>query len=360
MGANDIPHRRAHIAAEAAEWAVRLQSETSVEMRGEFVDWLRESPLHVAEMLRFAETAAALGDFTRWDEHISSLLPEAADDNVVPLSLYSTRPHPSSPSSTPVRKLLRHTALLAASIGVVAVGALFVSRYLGDIVITTQQAERREITLADGSVVNIAPDSSLRIHLTSTERAVALDRGEALFHVAKDKHRPFVVTSDRTQVRAVGTAFSVERQRDGIVITVAEGVVAVTPKNSAENAVGAASSVISLRANEQLSVSTSGVTSRPHTIDGHAEFAWAESQLIFENNSVAEVVRRFNSRNRLQIRILDPSLASRPVSGVFNASDPQSFVSFLEAAAGAKAVTVTPREILVGAPSEQDTPSPAH
>jgi transmembrane sensor len=42
---------------------------------------------------------------------------------------------------------------------------------------------------------------------------VTLERGRAVFHVAKDKARPFLVSSNGTVVRAVGTVFGVEQRR---------------------------------------------------------------------------------------------------------------------------------------------------
>lgn len=351
---------RARIAAEAAEWALHLQSDNSPETRGEFVDWLRTSPLHVAEALRFAEIEALLGEFSGWNKLDSKSSRQMESSNVVPLSVYATRQSAMPPSLPQRTTFLRRAAMLAAAVAVVTIGALLAFRHLDSNIITTQHLEHREITLADGSIVNIAPDTTLGVHFTNAERAVTLDRGEALFHVAKNPNRPFVVTSDHTQVRAVGTAFSVARQASGVVITVAEGVVAVTPKNAPKAAAGTNRPIISLSANQQLTVSESGAVGQTRAIDGRDEFAWTESRLIFENSSVADVVRRFNSRNRLQIRIEDPALATRPVSGIFNATDPQSFVTFLEAAAGARTIARTQQEIVLGAPSDANYTVTAH
>ena len=349
------PERRARAAAEAAEWAMRLRAEMSVAERGAFVDWMRESPLHVAEMLRVAKTEAALAAYTRWDEHAPAT--PLTESNVVPLPNSAGRARVHAGVSR-TRRSLRYTAALAASLGAIAVGVLFVNGFFATSTISTQHFERREITLADGSVVYIAPDSTLQIHMTNQQRSIRLDRGEALFHVAKDKNRPFVVSADDTQVKAVGTAFGVQHADGGTVVTVAEGRVAVSQKESDRNSAGAPA-VVSLGANEQLTVSATGAVSAKRIVDAQAVLAWADNRLIFEDSSVADVVRRFNARNRVQIRIADPALASRPVSGVFNASDPQSFVSFLEAAAGATAKQGS-QEIIVGIPDEHRSTATAH
>ena len=95
-------------------------------------------------------------------------------------------------------------------------------------VIQTERGERREVALADGSVVQVDPETRLRVKYEEHVRRVYLEHGRAFFHVAKNAERPFLVESNDTAVRAVGTAFAVE-QRDNatILVTVAEGKVAI-------------------------------------------------------------------------------------------------------------------------------------
>ena len=58
-GAGTGERNRRLVAAEAAEWLDRLSSDDlSVSDRAEFVDWLRESPVHVAETLRIERLRA--------------------------------------------------------------------------------------------------------------------------------------------------------------------------------------------------------------------------------------------------------------------------------------------------------------
>src|SRR5437762_12773009 len=64
----DASDRRRRAAAEAAEWWVLLQGEVSRGERERYVDWLRESSVHVAEMLRVAQVHGALAQFERWSE----------------------------------------------------------------------------------------------------------------------------------------------------------------------------------------------------------------------------------------------------------------------------------------------------
>ncbi len=92
---------------------------------------------------------------------------------------------------------------------------------------TTQIGERRSIALADGSTIDLNARSTLRVNFSKTERNVELIDGQALFEVAKDKARPFIVRSGETVVRAVGTQFDVYHKKEGTTVTVIEGSVAV-------------------------------------------------------------------------------------------------------------------------------------
>jgi len=66
MGANE---RRKRTSREAAYWWVCLSAEEmSRSEREQFVDWLRESTLHVAEMLRMSVVHGALQGFSSWQD----------------------------------------------------------------------------------------------------------------------------------------------------------------------------------------------------------------------------------------------------------------------------------------------------
>ena len=51
---------------------------------------------------------------------------------------------------------------------------------------------------------------------------------------------------------------------------------------------------------------------------------------MFDKTSVAAAVEQFNRYNRIQLRVADGALADTPITGVFDASEPESFVRFLK------------------------------
>lgn len=320
--------RRARALADAAEWAVRMSAGPLTDAeQGEFVDWLRESPVHVAEMLRIGRVESTLATFD-WDS-IPAMAESYPDHRPVNGSIRRGRDR----FETKRRVWLQG---LAATLLIACIAGLLWPLHSDVITIYTQSGERREITLADGSVVDLSPNTALHIRFSAHLRSVLIDRGESSFHVAKNPSRPFVVRTPEARVQAVGTVFSVARNADSVVVTVTEGQVRVSSGETSASARQPASfSDISLRANEQVSVSSRGTASSIRQIAEAKNVDRAEDSWVFEDARVSDVVARFNDANRLQIRIADRALLQRTVSGVFKPNDPESFIDFLEAIAGA-------------------------
>jgi transmembrane sensor len=337
---------RRRIADQAALWLLTLQSEVLAEaQRVELVDWLRASPLHISELLWACQVQRNLAGWKGW-QHIAPL-DAARPDKVVTLL---ERLQVGRPRRSWIQRA-RGAMLLATGVAAVCLLGALTFMGLGPTVLTTQLGERREMSLADGSVVDLAPGSELVVRYRSHERLVALNHGEALFHVAKIPSRPFIVLAALTRVRAVGTVFNVERGDRGVSVTVVEGRVAVsqqpithTPNSAAESTATA----LSLGADEQVSISPAGRATPVRKVQSEAEVGWASGQLVFENETVAEIARRFNLYNRTQIQVVDTDLGAQRISGMFRASDPASFVAFVRLVTGAKVAARDSTHITLG------------
>jgi len=397
----DANERRRRASLEAAEWWVRLQ-ETGVSRtdREEFVDWLRESALHVAEMLRIAQVHGALEHFQKWTRLSTEGSSEPENVVALPQSPSPAAEERGAPGEPPFERHPRRGrlfALAATLAGLTLLGSwLFFN--VRPQTIETERGERREVALADGSVLQVDPETRLSIHFDEHARRVALERGRALFRVAKNPDRPFLVQADGTTVRAVGTAFGVERDGEAVKITVSEGRVAVlrtsspavvsrsvqpfvhpsspivahpaglaelrlarsgqSPSSKPEiagetkSADGADSKTrlgetdnygtvspgtttpeIYLTAGQQLTVASTGTAEPVRKVDSDRELAWAKGRLVFDNETLAAAIEEFNRYNRVQVHVVDEALAKRLVSAVFDASDPESFIAFIQTVA---------------------------
>lgn len=357
MNHDTSEEHRAKAAGQAAQWLVAIQAEElSSQERAAFIDWLRESPLHVSEMLHACRLHRDLRAFRKWDEIAAASDQETG--RVVNLPARQQARVSQIGESAARGRSARRTVGIAVAAAAAAVCAVIAAVSFGQTTLRTQLGERREVTLSDGSVVDLAPSSEVRVRYQVHARSVILDRGQALFHVAKNPGRPFTVEVWGARVRAVGTVFDVERTEQSVSVTVVEGRVTVTEQPDAPDS-GAASSEesrnVSLGADEQIVISATGGLNTVHKVRGEMAIAWAAGQLIFDNESVAEIARRFNLYNRTQIVLLDQNLAARRISGQFRATDPESFVAFVQSAGGVYVERPSTERIVLGrAPSGTD------
>lgn len=318
---------------EASAWFVDFRvGDTDAGARARFDQWLRASPEHIRAYMEIARTYVELPAIKADPKiDVDALIASARSDANV-LRLDEAVPAPAAtPERRPVVRMWALAAsLVVAALGLGAYGSYYLHRYP---TYTTEIGENRSITLADGSTVDLNARSRLRIEFSRGQRNVELLEGQALFEVAHDASRPFIVRSGGAVVRAVGTQFDVYRSPGGTTVTVVEGRVAVGDTVVPSDAPGA--TLVS--AGEQVTVTAQAITKPKHT-DVAAATAWTQHRLIFDGTPLLEVVENFNRYNARQLIIDDPALAEFHVSGVYASTDPASLIRFLKEQPG---VTVT-------------------
>lgn len=323
---------------EAAEWFVRLRDDSlGMRHRERNVRWLKQSPAHIAELLRIQQVYKVLRA-AKLENRPPAARGEAGS-NVVEL-MPRMSPPPTEDSQSRVRfqawKVAASVACLAVSL---LVGFMLKVVWL-DHTLETDLGEWRSATLTDGTKVRVGPGSLLRVAFGDDHRSVRLIRGEAMFDVAKDHSRPFFVRSEMVGVLAVGTEFRVSRRGGEDVVTVTEGTVAVyrdgrdsvrgaIPEAPAE--IAAATGGVALIAGEQVSVSKSRTVAK-QKVNVDYEIGWADGWLTYEDKTIAEVAGEFNRRNHIKIVIAEPTIAARRLAFFRgSATDPESFVAALAA-----------------------------
>jgi transmembrane sensor len=385
------------ILEEASDWFVNFRvGDVDAEASERFDEWLRRSPEHIRAYWEIAKTYVGLPPASAMSkvkaDELISYGQSHTSANVVPLNPSSRIPEPRAPNVVraegqivvPGRSPRRHfLAAVAFAFALLIAGAVWwqVQRYP---LYATDAGERRSITLADGSTVDLNARSKLRIEFSNAERRVELMEGQALFQVAKDKHRPFLVHSGDALVRAVGTQFDVYRKDSGTTVTVLEGRVAVystahseTPierPNTASQATnteanapsqqllpgastrdfssntsrahgrsGAGAELPSppsdpsgtpavfVSAGEQVTVTPDAIaTPTPQHADLAAATAWMQRKLIFEGSKLIDVASEFNRYNTRHLVIEDSKLKDLQISGVYSSTDPASLIRFLQ------------------------------
>lgn len=385
--------RNKQVYEEASEWVVELHlGEMDAAARQQLDAWFRRSPEHIRAFLQLSCLCEELEDSKLDLGHsLEALIARArASTNIIALEGESNassrqRPDPSARRtvSTPRMGILTPSRFFSWPSGVLAAAALACLGFglvaLNDYRnshFATGTGEQRIVHLADGSTIELNSRSRVRIIFSERERDVELVEGQALFRVAKDHARPFVVQSEDTRVRAVGTQFDVYRKVSGTQVTVLEGRVAVfaprPAKEGAEDKVpffstgtrsskevrlppaqlttdratgGAGSPVVLVSTGEQVTVTDQEVP-KPRPANLRAATAWIQRELVFDMTTLSEVAQEFNRYNTRQLVISDPILAGFHVTGVFSTADPALLLRFLRAQQGIDVVEAG-REIRV-------------
>ena len=331
------------IIEEATEWLVRIQeSEVDAAEKQAFAEWLRRSPLHVREYLRAEATWATLENVDPQRHFdVNALLLEAS--NVVELASTDADKSPGSRSGT------QWSRWFAVAAGIVAVGVLSWLFFVPEtLVYQTGLGEQRRVVLTDGSVVELNTQTEIEIELGSGSREVRLLNGEALFTVAADPQRPFMVLSDQARVQVLGTEFNIYQKPGQVTVSVLDGLVAVSNRDSDSGSGGETEQdTIQLAAGYEVKIHTNNSQLNPTTANTERVVAWRDLRLIFENNALADVVDEFNRYNRKQLIILDPMLKAQQINGVFDADRPETLMRFLVQSEAARVVKETDNRIVL-------------
>jgi transmembrane sensor len=334
-GAENI---EARISEESAHWVLRCDRGLTPREQDDFSEWLAADPRHGASLARFRRDWSRLDKLSDWRPS-HSMLPN---------------PDLLAPSKRPSRRLLWIGVSLASAAGIAL--ATFLDRPGMQVPsLTAAAAIVMDRVLDDQSVVQLNRGTAVDVAFTPVERRVHLLRGEAHFTVTKDTHRPFVVTANGVDVRAVGTAFNVRVDAGAVEVLVTEGHVQVKSEPTVSSGrEGTAKSAVSDLEVRQRAVVTTAAASVPVRIDtltlGEVErvLSWQHRMMEFNSSPLADVVAEFNRRNSTQLVVMDPELASTRITVSFRTDNVDGFVRLLQSPGfGVRVVQQGERELLL-------------
>lgn len=315
----------------AADWTARLRSpDCSVEERAAFEDWLAQSPDHIAAYLEA--------------ERLHTLAAGLASDDLIRAAARAAR-RDAAPRR--IGKLL-WPALAAGLVGAVGLLALWPRHApVSEQAYATASGQQQEITLTDGTVVNLDTDTRLVTRFDEGQRWVELQRGRAQFVVGKDP-RPFAVRAGVGTVRDIGTTFQVRRNGAAVDVALLDGQVEVSTD------VNGATRRSLLAPGEQVSVDGSGAIGPPTSLDIAQAQSWPKGDLVFRQQRLDDLLAQMNRYSRQQVRLADPELGALAVSGVFHVGDQASLVAALERGWSLRAVRNGDDEIVLHGPGKPE------
>lgn len=184
--------------------------------------------------------------------------------------------------------------------------------------LTVPAGTRRDITLADGSIVTANGRTDL---LTSTDvptRQLTLTRGEAFIKVVgMEEGTPFGIDCGAAHIQTQSGALNLD-VADGLTeISIYEGAALVTVGDR----------VVRLRPGDRAGVEGNHVTG-PIPFDpqaGDFRTGW----LVTQGLSLSQLTERLNRTAPVPVRIADPAIGGRRVAGRFKLTEPDKLLASL-------------------------------
>ncbi|MEE2692572.1 MAG: FecR domain-containing protein [Pseudomonadota bacterium] len=240
-------------------------------------------------------------------------------------------------------------ACAAALVAVVALSILFIPRSQDLETYATAVGESAEISLQDGSLIQLNTATTLSVAFSTDERAVRIEDGEAMFNVSRDRQRPFVVETPHAQISVTGTLFDVSTFGGKSTVYVLSGTVEVLPRQNDSITLVAGDSIkvnlpesdrteprvrnrITLLAGDSVSIDANGVATRVSPFDPNEMLAWRTGKARFREAPLQDVVGQLNRYFTKPLSLSDPSLNDLPVTGDFDTRDQQTAVRALQQA----------------------------
>ena len=304
------------IADTAATWVLRRREGLSVREEQEFSDWLQADTAHRAafeESLRGWEVAGSA----------------AAHPQLLNMRSEALMVRPRRLFRLPLAASLAALALVGATSAALLHpwpnGSGEVSYRSASGIYQTAVGERSTVTLEDGSLVTLNTSSRLKVSYSRGERNLVLLAGQALFQVAHDPARPFIVSALDRQVVATGTEFEVRVERQSLRVALLEGHVLVRPARPLGGSQGV-SAQARLAPGEQL-VAEAGRHAQVARADVERLTSWREGRVRFEDTPLAEAVAEMNRYSNTRIVIEDSEAGQIRISGAFRTGRSQDFVA---------------------------------
>lgn len=217
------------------------------------------------------------------------------------------------------------------------VAELFPEQAAPDKTYRAGRGQRSIVALSDGSEVTLAPESEIRVSYTEDRRRVRLLSGEALFRVAHNKARPFIVQAAGGEVMAVGTAFDVKLhpKNQAAVVTVVDGVIRISmavPRADTGSEISRMA-----RKGERVEFGTSPGGRDSQSFIGASKDAnvdlsvvWTHGMLFFDGERLEDAVRIANRYSEQTIVLRDRSLRNIPVYGLIRQGDTAALSDIIE------------------------------
>jgi len=278
-----------------------LRGDSNEEEQLAVVDWIDEDPGHFIEL----QTLRRLYDLQIWQE-------EEAKPKTLTISTNNFH--------RKIRQIGYELAKIAAvfAVALLTYFALFNKKNEASEIVMQKlyvpAGQRAELTLSDGSKVWLNANTTFIFpnRFTGETRMVTLN-GEGYFDVTKNKQNPFIVQTDRFNVKAWGTSFNLLAYSGSHLFetSLLEGSVEILKPESDKGIYLKPDDRVSLE-NDQLVLTK---------IQHYNYFLWKDGLISFDNESFPEMVKKLELYFDLKIEVKNASINRYHCTGKFRTKD---------------------------------------
>jgi transmembrane sensor len=301
----------------AERWHARLMSpDCTLAEREKFEAWLRQSPENA---LAFEDTKALWASLEGLEDDdvigphaAAALLPDAEHF----MGQWSRATEGMARRVSPARPRVRWPLGAGIAVALALVAVLWPGLKPGTPIQTYAASDRIEsIRLPDGSSVRLDLDTAIDAKFDTRRRDIDFRGGRAMFDVARDAGRPFVVDAGVGTVTALGTRFQVQRKGDRVSITLLEGAVGIATAGDG----GARSLRLVPGQTAHYAPQTRSWT--VEATDAAALTSWSQGFHVFGATPLREALAEINRYSDVKLVLTDPALGDLALSGSFKLGD---------------------------------------
>ncbi|MGS0497594.1 hypothetical protein CWB85_00020 [Pseudoalteromonas sp. S1727] len=273
---------------QAMLWLLRLQENPSQEQLNQWQQWLQSD----------TDNSRAFNECLALDSQFAKLPPETVNNFLRLLPEKNAQPQ---------RMQWSKYLTLAASVAVISISISFYTPSNTQ-AYTTAVGETKSVTLADGSNIMLDSDTDLSVYYDDQQRRIELHQGQAVFNVAKQTNRPFLVSVNEITVTVLGTHFNVNRLKNDAVIAVDHGKVNVYDPTFGNILLEDKQGYYSY---DDRKVELTNI-----------HFAmWQQGQIHFSHTPLNLAIEQLNRYQTNQLQLGQQQLAQLTISGTFQLND---------------------------------------
>lgn len=252
-----------------------LNGVVSSEEKESLLKWVSESPENEKSFLEIKDT---------WDASLKTTNRETEEL----IRFYKNQ-------SVKGRKVLRQNWVSGSAVAAVLLIGLLVGgvlqNYLGYQNSSVEKflvpkGSKSQVVLADGTIVNLNSDSELLLcnNFSEKNREVIL-KGEGFFEVKSDKNHPFLVKTDKFDIKVTGTKFNVSSYENDkeIKATLREGQIQLLTHDR---------KMYQLKPGEKISFDQFTMEAVMEIADIESEEAWVNGEFVFKNIPFPDLINR--------------------------------------------------------------------